>query len=63
MSGKYKKVRDDGALWRCQECGKMYTHSEVIYFVHLTDENKNCILCKNCVDEEWLKDAVCVGKI
>jgi len=61
--GHYKKVKNDGAKWRCNECEELFTNDEVIYFIHSEDENKNNILCKKCVDEDWLKTAVCDGYI
>ena len=60
MRGTYWKLKDDGAEWRCRECGQLKPHSQVILF-----ENKAAVrtylLCLDCVDADWLRDAQCLG--
>lgn len=51
----YWEVADDGAEWRCKDCGTRCCADEV-YGV-LTPDGKFRILCDGCIDPNWIKMA------
>ena len=51
----YWRVANDGADFRCEECGEYGTASSMYYC--LTPNGKTSMLHKTCVDEDWLKNA------
>lgn len=62
--GKYYKLKDDGAKWRCLTCGELFSNTRVIWMPPIADKNGEvlgCIMCLDCVDEEWLSSAECAG--
>lgn len=61
MAGQYWKVLDDGAAFRCKECGELKPHTQVILAQHTEDFDKRQMVCLECVDEEWMATAVCIG--
>jgi len=60
MSGIYWKLADDGAQWRCSECGELKPHDKVILF-ESTETGGKRVFCLDCVDQEWLAAARCLG--
>jgi hypothetical protein len=61
MAGKYWTARDDGAPWRCTECGQNKPAKETIVFQH-TITGELVGICLECVDPRWLGTASCLGK-
>lgn len=51
----YWDVGDDGALWECQSCWQRSHASEMIGV--LTPNGKFSIDHRECIDEDWLKNA------
>jgi hypothetical protein len=48
----YRPVANDGAKWKCADCQQYKQHNEV-WHISLANGKKE-ILCKDCVDAEWL---------
>lgn len=61
MAGIYWLVPNDGADWRCETCDKMKSHKEVIQPQHTETKEFMKILCLECVDEDWFKEARNMG--
>jgi hypothetical protein len=63
MAGLYWKIADDGAKWRCKECEKEFTHKQVILTERTDKEglDKYALICLECIDEDWYKEAICQG--
>jgi hypothetical protein len=56
----YRPVRSDGAKWNCTDCKTDYSASEV-WYVTLPNGWKG-IICKSCIDPDWVKDAKYIQK-
>jgi len=61
MISKYYKVKDDGADWKCDECGEDFSAKEVLACD--TPSGTKTILCKECIEPEWLENAQYSGKV
>lgn len=63
MAGKYYKVANDGALWRCTECRELHSYNHVIVALVRTETGpeERRLICLDCVDDEWLENAEQVG--
>jgi len=51
----YWTLPDDGALIRCVECQELKKHTDVVFTQ--VPMGKRSVLCRSCVDEEWLEQA------
>lgn len=60
--GTYYTIKDDGAEWRCKDCDKLHKHSRVRVCEN-TETKKRTLLCLDCIDEEWLAAATCLGEL
>ena len=54
----YRPLSDDGALFKCVECGEQSRAGEM-WFVALPNGHKG-VYHKGCVDEDWLQRATFV---
>jgi hypothetical protein len=52
----YAKLRDDGAMFRCMECGERAPAASVLYI--LTPNGARGVYHIDCLDDEWLAAAV-----
>lgn len=55
----YWRLPDDGAPIRCADCKRQFDMSQVI--LTQTPNDKRAVLCKECVDEDWLASATNLG--
>jgi hypothetical protein len=62
MGGTYWKLANDGAGFRCRDCDMVKPHSQVILFEH-TETKQRQLVCVECVDQDWLKEATCLGTL
>jgi hypothetical protein len=51
----YRPVKNDGANYTCTDCLEEKQFNLVWYVI--TPNHKQMVLCKTCVDPDWLKDA------
>lgn len=64
MAGQYKRIKPDGAKWRCRECDDLFDASGVIYFIPVGDDSLSPrTICTGCIDPDWFSNAECVGSI
>lgn len=59
MPPTYHPVKNDGADFRCSECQQLFPHTQV-WLIRLpspapSNNRMTYVLCKECVDEDWLK--------
>ena len=58
----YAEVADDGALWRCKECGEQGKAGDMVFFA--TPNGMTGINHLGCMDDDWIKNATKVkGKV
>lgn len=60
MAGQYWKVLDDGVAFRCRECQELKPYTRVVLMQH-TETKERKLLCLDCIDEEWMAEAICLG--
>jgi hypothetical protein len=62
MARRYYRLPDDGAKFRCVDCGELKSHTEVVQPV---DEHgaplQFGVICLECLDEDWFREATDLG--
>jgi hypothetical protein len=61
MRATYFTIKPDGADWRCDEC-KVPKPAGQVLACHTPDGRKR-VLCRECIDEDWLAEAVHGGSV
>jgi len=61
MQSKYWTVKDDGALWKCSDCQVRYPANKV--WATETPNGKKSIICKDCIDDDWITNAIHSGSV
>jgi hypothetical protein len=51
----YYKLSDDGAGYRCRDCEETLPAGEVLLPAPFTP------VCMNCLTDEWIESATCLG--
>jgi len=57
----YWTLPDDGALFKCADCQERKAHNKV-YLTQIPMNDARKVLCKDCIDTEWLKLAKNLGE-
>jgi hypothetical protein len=57
----YFKLKDDGADFHCEECGKEGRKDFVATYT--PDGKLHRATCLDCIDEDWLKNAKNMGEL
>lgn len=55
MVSTYQPLKDDGAPFKCADCGQK-SHASLMWFVRL-DDGAAYVFHKNCLDEDWFEFA------
>lgn len=55
----YWRIRNDGARWRCGDCGNLFDSDTVKGT--LTPNGSFKIICRFCIDLDWLQKAKYMG--
>lgn len=64
MAGQYKRIKPDGAKFRCTDCDELLPFTMVIQFIPVGDASlKPRVICTGCIDPDWFSSAECVGSI
>ena len=56
----YWQLPNDGANFKCTDCGKRLPHNKVI-LTQIPDGDNRQTICLDCVDEWWLEHATNLG--
>jgi hypothetical protein len=49
----YRPVKNDGALYKCTDCGEHKPYFDVWYTS--TPDGTKSVCCKECIDPYWIK--------
>jgi len=56
----YWLLPNDGAPFKCVDCGKDFHHTKVI-LTQIPKDDSRATMCYDCVDEWWLANATNLG--
>jgi DNA-directed RNA polymerase subunit RPC12/RpoP len=57
----YWSLPDDGADFKCSECGKRFHFTKVI-LTQIPKDDSRKTLCEECVDDDWKANAKFLGE-
>ncbi len=51
----YRPLQNDGAPYKCPDCGER-KHASLFWYITTPNGHKG-IICKDCVDSDWIAQA------
>lgn len=58
---RYGRPPNDGAKWRCADCGQLFSHTGI--YCTVTPNNTRQMLCDGCLDSDWKAAALNCGQL